>query len=120
MVTHIEERFDSSFTNVGLSRIVEISELARKLAPEFEQRTGQPFIYFQRGELDLPLPSKIKEGFMSALNSEKTKYPKSGGEAVFKKAVIAYNAEKGVSLSPENIVVTYGGPGRIAACFCII
>jgi len=119
MVKNIEERYDDSFKRIGLSRIVEISELARKLAPEFEQRTGQPFIYFQRGELDLPLPDKIKDAFIGSLEKGKTKYPKSGGEIAFKKAVIDYHAEKGISLSPENIVATYGGQEGLQLAFAL-
>ena len=69
-----------SFTGIGLSPIVEISQRARKLAPEFEKKTGKPFVLFQRGEVGSPTPDYIKEAVNEALKRDLTKYPMAGGE----------------------------------------
>ncbi|MBI2044838.1 pyridoxal phosphate-dependent aminotransferase [Candidatus Pacearchaeota archaeon] len=114
-----EKRFHHSFTNIGLSKIVEVSERARLLAPEYEQKTGQPFIYFQRGESNLIVPEYIKESIMLALSSNRTKYPKSGGEPEFKDSIIDYCAESGVNLERDNIVATYGGQEGLQLAFSL-
>ena len=51
-------KISESFTGLGLSPIVEISERARMLAPEYE-KNGAPFVYFQRGEVGFDTPKYI-------------------------------------------------------------
>lgn len=119
MIKGKKREYHSSFTKLGLSRIVEISERARIEAPEFEKRTGKPFIYFQRGEIDLPLPYEIKNNLERAISEGKTKYPKSGGEPFFKEAVINYFEESGIRLRKENVMATYGGQEGLMLAFAL-
>lgn len=107
-----------NFRNLGLSQIVAVSERARAVAPEYEKRTGKPFIYFQRGEVGYPTPPFLAEAFAEAFAKGATKYPKSGGEAYFKDAVIADLQEAGVPrIGHENIVATYGGQEGLQLVF---
>src|SRR5437763_937656 len=99
-----------SFQNIGLSRIVQVSERARVLAPGFEARTGLPFVYFQRGEVGYPAPEFVGEALREAVHHGWTKYPKSGGEAIYRQAVIQDLAQRGIDgLRPDNILATCGG-----------
>jgi aspartate/methionine/tyrosine aminotransferase len=103
-------KIHSSFRNIGLSKIVAVSERARVLAPGFEKKSGKPFIYFQRGEVGYPVPAFIADGLAEAIQKGFTKYPKSGGEAFYKDAVLAELASHGMTgLGHENIVATMGG-----------
>lgn len=103
-------RVHQSVQNIGLSKIVQISEQAAKIAPEFEQRTGLPFIYFQRGEVGFPTPKFIAEGYQKAFDKGLTKYPKAGGEPLFKESILTSLGGEGIhGLDPSNIVVTSGG-----------
>jgi len=106
-----DSRFSEALSNIRMSPIVSISEEVRKKAPSFTEQTGKEFVLFQRGEIDFPTPSYIIEAAKKALDAGYTKYPKSGGEDVFKDAIITklagYNNAQG--LTRENIVCTYGG-----------
>ncbi|MGD9690571.1 MAG: pyridoxal phosphate-dependent aminotransferase [Phycisphaerales bacterium] len=103
-------RVHPSFASIGLSKIVQISEKARLLAPGFESRTGQPFIYFQRGEVGYPLPPFVLNGLQEAIEKGLTKYPKSGGESFYKQAVVDDLTQRGVKgLTQDHILATMGG-----------
>lgn len=111
-------KIHSSFRNIGLSKIVAISEQARVLAPSFESKSGQPFIYFQRGEVGYPVPVFLADGLAEAVQKGLTKYPKSGGEGFYKDAVLADMAARGVSgLKPEHLVATLGGQEGLELVF---
>jgi len=112
-------KFSESLLNVRLSPIVSISEEVRKKAPEFKTETGRDFILFQRGEIDFQTPQFIKDAAKKALDSGYTKYPKSGGEDVFKDAIINKlkyfnNAAK---IDRDNVVCTYGGQEALELSF---
>jgi len=111
-------RVHPSFRNIGMSKIVEVSENARLRAPEFESRTGQPFIYFQRGEVGYPVAPFIADGLQEAIQKGWTKYPKSGGESFYKQAVIQDLAHRGVeNIQPENVLATCGGQEGLQLVF---
>jgi aspartate/methionine/tyrosine aminotransferase len=111
--------FHTDMTSIRLSPIVAISEQVRQRAPEFQKATGKEFILFQRGELDFPTPRYIVEAAKKALDAGHTKYPKSGGEAPLKQAILkklaSYNGAQG--LEPKNIVCTYGGQEALELSF---
>ena len=108
----------SSFENIGLSKIVEVSEAARNIAPVYEKKTGKPFIYFQRGEVGFNVPAYIQTALARALTEGKTRYPKSGGEPWFKDAVIQHLEGEGITgLKRENILCTYGGQEGLQLIF---
>jgi aspartate/methionine/tyrosine aminotransferase len=111
-------RIHPTFENIGLSRIVAISERARILAPGFEKKSGKPFIYFQRGEVGYPVPAFIADALREAVEKGATKYPKSGGENYYKDAVIKDLASRGVSgIGQEHIVATMGGQEGLELIF---
>ena len=79
----MEKRFNPELENVRMSPIVSISKEVRKKAPEFE-KSGRPFLKFQRGEIDFDTPDYIIEAVIEGLKEKKlTKYQKSGGENFF-------------------------------------
>ena len=111
--------FSQSLRRIRMSPIISISEDVRARAPEFEQKNGKKFVLFQRGEIDLPTPDYIVEAAKQALNEGHTKYPKSGGEPVLKRAIVdkleRQNGAKGIG--PDNVVCTYGGQGALELTF---
>ena len=122
MIRNVTKKFHKSFKDIGLSKIVEVSEKINKIAPEFEQRTGKPFIRFQRGELNFHTPFYILDKLMATVYEKgKTNYPKSGGERVLKHAILNYFSEwigiKGID--EDNIVCTYGGQEGLQLVFCL-
>ena len=117
------DSIDCSFKNIGLSPIVEISERAKELTPEFERRTGRSFVYFQRGEVDFDPPPGLTQAIARAatepaLVKRTSCYPKSGGEADCKDALIGHYARRGVTgLGRESVVITYGGQEGLELVF---
>lgn len=113
------KKFSKNISAVKLSPIVRISELVREKAPGYQAKTGQDFVYFQRGEIGFSTPSYIVEGAAKALEEGRTRYPKSGGEPVLKQAIVSklerLNGAK--DLSPSNILVTYGGQEALQLSF---
>lgn len=110
--------YNKSFKDIGLSPIVEISEKAKEIAPEFEKRTKKPFIYFQRGEVGFDTPLFISENINKAISNGMTKYPKSGGEYYLKDAIINMLHEDGIEeITRENIVITHGGQEGLQLVF---
>lgn len=112
-------KFSENLLNVRMSPIVSISEEVRKIAPEFKAKTGKNFVLFQRGEIDFPTPNYIVAAAKRALDNGFTKYPKSGGEDIFKEAIINklqyYNNANG--FDKDNIVCTYGGQESLELSF---
>lgn len=111
--------FSKSLATLQLSPIVSISERARSLGPEFKARTGEDFVLFQRGEINFPTPEYINVACGKALAAGHTKYPKSGGEPVFKEAIARKMARVNgtVGLSPDDVIVTYGGQEALELVF---
>jgi aspartate aminotransferase len=114
-----QSTFSKSLSTLQLSPIVSISERARVLAPAFKAQTGEDFVYFQRGEINFPTPDYITAACGKALAQGLTKYPKSGGETVFKEAIVRkmerVNGAQG--LQADDVVVTYGGQEALELVF---
>jgi aspartate/methionine/tyrosine aminotransferase len=110
-----------SFTSIGLSPIVAISEQIRAVAPEFE-RGGERFAFLQRGELADPTPGFVIDATKRALDAGLTRYPKAGGEPWFKEAVVAHMArEHGIDdIGPEHVICTYGGQEGLQLVFGLL
>ena len=104
MGENIRDKFHHTFTDIGLSSIVAISEEIGRL-----EKNGRKIIKFQRGDLDLDTINYVKEAIKDSLDAGRTNYPKSGGEPSFKEAAIEYHAESGIYLSKENLVCVHGG-----------
>lgn len=103
--------FNPHLHKIEISPIVTISEQAKSIAPEYEQKSGRPFIYFQRGEIDLPVFAEIKDETIKALQEGQTKYPVCGGTKELREALVQKLEEynKITGLSADNVVLTYGG-----------
>jgi aspartate aminotransferase len=111
-------RFSKSLEEIRMSPIVSISEEARLAAPEFE-KTGRPFLRFQRGEIDFPTPPFIVDALKRGLDRGLTKYPKSGGEDFFKDAVIERLRRdfRVDDVERAHVVATYGGQEGLELSF---
>ncbi|MFC1491382.1 pyridoxal phosphate-dependent aminotransferase [Nitrospinota bacterium] len=71
---------------------------------------GVDVISFAAGEPDFDTPDHIKEGAIRALRDGQTKYTAVSGILPLRKAICEWVAEhKGVSYSPDEVVVTVGG-----------
>jgi aspartate aminotransferase len=101
-----------------MSPIVSISEEARTRAKEFE-KTGKPFVFFQRGEIDFPTPGFVVDAAKRGLDLGLTKYPKSGGEDFFKEAVAKrLRLDHGADgIEASHVVATYGGQEGLELSF---
>ncbi len=114
----LRNAFNPAMEDIRMSPIVSISEEARTRAKEFE-KSGKPFVFFQRGEIDFPTPSFVVEAAKRGLDLGLTKYPKSGGEDFFKEAVakrlrLDHEAE---GIEPGHIIATYGGQEGLELSF---
>lgn len=110
--------FNPAMEDIRMSPIVSISEEARTRSKEFE-KSGKPFVFFQRGEIDFPTPAFVVDAAKRGLDLGLTKYPKSGGEDFFKEAVakrlrLDHEAE---GIEPSHIVATYGGQEGLELSF---
>ena len=114
-----KNNFNPAMKNIRLSPIVRISERALEMGPPYRKRTGKDFVYFQRGEVDFPTPEYIKDAAKRALDENRTKYPKSGGEPEFKDAILRklLDLNRAENLTRENIVCTYGGMEALQLSF---
>ncbi len=110
--------FNRALEDIRMSPIVSISEEARVRAVEYE-KTGERFVFFQRGEIDFPTPKFIVDAAKRGLDEGLTKYPKSGGEAFFREAAVKrLRVDHGVAdVDPSHIVATYGGQEGLELSF---
>lgn len=112
--------FNPALAAIKISPIVVIAEQAKKLQPEFEARTGQKFLHFERGDMDLPTPEAIIRDLKAAFDAGKTKYPKAGGEPEFRKALSEkVKARNGIDAEPDDIVVAMGGQEALGLPFLL-
>jgi len=110
--------FSHSIEGLRMSPIVEISEMAKRLAPFFKERTGKSLICFQRGEMGSDTPEYIKDAAKQAIDQGMTKYPKSGGEVLLKKAIeykVYFCGAR--NISSDNILCTAGGQEALELAF---
>jgi aspartate aminotransferase len=114
----LRNTFNPALEDIRMSPIVSISEEARTRSKEFE-KSGQPFVFFQRGEIDFPTPSFVIEAAKRGLDLGLTKYPKSGGEDFFKDAVAKrLRLDHGADdLEPGHVIATYGGQEGLELSF---
>jgi aspartate/methionine/tyrosine aminotransferase len=114
----LRSTFSRALEDIRMSPIVSISEEARARSRDFE-KSGEKFIFFQRGEIDFPTPAFIVDAAKRALDLGLTRYPKSGGEDFFKDAVIArLRADQDVNdLERGHVVATFGGQEGLELAF---
>lgn len=77
-------------------------------AKEIEAR-GEKVIHFEIGEPDFDTPLKIKRAALKAIEEGETHYTHSLGREDLRQAIATHYKEKyGVSISPEQVMVTSG------------
>ncbi len=114
----LRNQFNPAMEDIRMSPIVSISEEARTRSKEFE-KSGKPFVFFQRGEIDFPTPAFVVDAAKRGLDLGLTKYPKSGGEDFFKEAVakrLRLDHET-ADIEPAHVVATYGGQEGLELSF---
>ncbi len=116
--TPLRTTFNPAMEDIRMSPIVSISEEARTRAKEFE-KSGKPFVFFQRGEIDFPTPGFVVDAAKRGLDLGLTKYPKSGGEDFFKEAVAKrLRLDHGADgIEASHVVATYGGQEGLELSF---
>ncbi|HEX5132637.1 MAG TPA: aminotransferase class I/II-fold pyridoxal phosphate-dependent enzyme [Candidatus Krumholzibacteria bacterium] len=109
--------FNPAMEDIRMSPIVSISEEARQRAVDYE-RTGNRFVFFQRGEIDFPTPKFIVDAAKRGLDEGLTKYPKSGGEGFFRDAVVRrLKIDHDADLDASHVIGTYGGQEGLELSF---
>lgn len=84
--------------------VMDILERAQQL-----ERQGRRIIHLEVGQPDFDTPAVINEAAIAALQRGETQYTHSMGLLHLREAIAAHYQEKyGVSLSPEQIIVTSG------------
>lgn len=94
--------------NIPPFLVMDVLERAHEL-----EREGRHIIHLEVGEPDFPTPSCICEAAIKALKEEKTHYTHSLGLIELREAICEhYHKKYGVSLSPDQVIVTSGtSPG---------
>jgi aspartate aminotransferase len=109
--------FNPAMEDIRMSPIVSISEEARERAVEFE-KSGQRFVFFQRGEIDFPTPRFIVDAARRGMEDGLTKYPRSGGENFFRQAVARrLKIDHDADVDASQVIATYGGQEGLELSF---
>jgi aspartate/methionine/tyrosine aminotransferase len=84
--------------------VMDILERAKEL-----ERAGEHIIHLEIGEPDFPTPGVVKDAACRALSGGETQYTHSQGMLELREVLCRYYHEKyGVTLSPEQFIVTSG------------
>ena len=93
-----------------MGKLPPIPTLAMNTKANELRAQGVDILSFAAGEPDFDTPDHIKEGAIQALRDGHTKYTPVSGVLPLRKAICAWVEEhKGVSYSPEEVIVTVGG-----------
>ncbi len=93
--------------------VMDVLERAKEL-----EREGKDIIHLQIGEPDFPTPLSIKEAGIMALSEDDTHYTHSLGKLELREAISEYyNRKYGVTVSPDNILVTMGSSSAMLLLF---
>ena len=93
-----------------MGKLPPIPTLAMNTKANELRAQGVDVLSFAAGEPDFDTPDHIKEGAIQALRDGHTKYTPVSGILPLRKAICAWVEEhKGVSYSPEEVIVTVGG-----------
>jgi len=94
--------------------VMEVLEKAQEL-----ERAGQDVIHLEIGEPDFATPAKITAAAIAAIQAGKTHYTHSLGILPLREAIAAhYNRRYGVSVSPEQVIVTMGTSHGLLLTLC--
>lgn len=96
--------------------VMEVLERAQEL-----ERKGRRIIHLEVGEPDFPTPSCIREAAEKAIRDGKTRYTASVGLLELREAIAEHYLEKyGVSISPNQVVVTNGSSPALMITFSVL
>jgi len=85
-------------------KVMDILERAKELEAQ-----GKEIVHLEIGEPDFDTPQCVKAGALRALNSNETHYTHSLGLLELREAICEhYKAEYGVSIDPDQVLVTSG------------
>jgi (5-formylfuran-3-yl)methyl phosphate transaminase len=85
------------------------------------ERTGANIIHLEVGEPDFPIPSPVEEAMHRAITEGCTHYTHSLGDPRLREAICAhYHASYGVSVSPDQVVVTSGISPAMLLVFSVL
>ena len=92
---------------------VEMGEQAQAL-----ERAGADVVHFEFGEPDFEAPAVVREALAKAIRDGRTRYTHSLGILPLREAIAEHYARTyGVSVSPEQILVTAGAPPAMLLLF---
>lgn len=95
---------------------MEVMERAQVL-----ERQGADIVHLEVGEPDFDAPDCVKEAMQRAVAEGQTHYTHSLGELALREAICAYYAETyGVSISPEQILVSSGTSPVMMLLFAVL
>ncbi|MFQ5999432.1 MAG: pyridoxal phosphate-dependent aminotransferase [Candidatus Bathyarchaeia archaeon] len=96
--------------------VMEVLERAQEL-----ERQGRSIIHLEVGEPDFSTPNCIKKAAEKAIKEEKTRYTASIGLLELREAITEHYLEKyGVSISPNQVVVTNGSSPALMIIFSVL
>ena len=96
--------------------VMEVLERAQEL-----ERQGRRIIHLEVGEPDFPTPSCIRKAAEKAIRDGKTRYTASLGLLELREAIAEHYLEKyGVSISPNQVVVTNGSSPALMITFSVL
>ena len=98
-------KFASRMSRLGTETAFEVLMRARALEAQ-----GRDVIHLEVGEPDFDTPDNIVEAGADALRSGWTHYGPAPGDPTLREAIVSYiNGTRGLSYTPEQVVVTPGG-----------
>ena len=96
--------------------VMEVLERANEL-----QRQGVDVIHLEVGEPDFDVPPCVGEATVEAVRTSQTHYTHSLGDADLRQTIADfYHSEYGVTVSPDNIVVTSGSSPAILLALMVL
>jgi aspartate/methionine/tyrosine aminotransferase len=96
--------------------VMEVLERAQEL-----ERQGLQIIHLEVGEPDFPTPNCIKRAAEKAIREGKTRYTASLGLLELRETIAEHYLEKyGVSISPNQIIVTNGSSPALMMIFSVL
>ncbi len=109
-------KLSQRISSVAASATIAITARAKRM-----QADGIDVVSFGAGEPDFDTPGFIKDATRSALDAGDTKYtPRSGG-ALIDAIVEKLARENGLTYTPRQVVVTFGGKHALYAAFqCLL
>ncbi len=102
--------------NVTSFIVMDVLEKAKEM-----ETSGEDVVHLEIGEPDFDTPEPVKEAAMGALAAGNTHYTHSLGKLELREAIAAFYERKyGVSLSPEQIIITSGSSPGMLLVFSVL